>query len=137
MTQVLVFDASALIAYLKGERGAEAVANLLKDNNNIHFVHGVNMGEVYYKVRMESDEKTAQATIGKLVTDGISIRNDFDDRLWKDAASWKAQLIPKRSFADCFCLAFALRVSGTIVTCDHPDFNGIANDSICPVQFIR
>jgi predicted nucleic acid-binding protein len=137
MRQVLVYDASVLIAYLKGERGAEVVVSLLKDTNNMHFVHGVNMGEVYYKVREESDDKTAQSTVGKLVTDGISIRNDFDDRLWKDAASWKAQLIPKRSFADCFCLAFALRISGEIVTCDHPDFDDIANHSICPVRFIR
>jgi len=137
MTRVIVFDASALIAYLKGEPGGDAVATLLKDNTLMRFAHGLNVAEVYYNARKASDDTTAQAAIGMLVTDGVSIRNDLDDRLWREAATWKAKLLPTPSFADCFCLAFALRVSGEVITCDHSHFDGIANDSICPVRFIR
>jgi len=137
MIRVAVFDACAMIAYLKGEPGADVVADLLKDSTLMRFAHGLNVGEVYHNVLKASDQGAAQAAIGMLVTDGITIRNDFDDRLWKDAATWQAKLLPKPSLADCFCLAFALRVSGKVVTCDHLHFDGVANDSICPVHFIR
>lgn len=137
MIRVAVFDACAMIAYLKGEPGADIVANLLKDNTLMRFAHGLNVSEVYYNVLKTSDQSTAQAAIGMLVTDGITIRNDFDDRLWKGAATWQAGLLPKPSLADCLCLEFALRVNGQVVTCDHLHFDRVANDSICPVHFIR
>lgn len=43
-----VIDASALIAYSKGEAGHERFVELLADEENILAIHIVNPGEVYY-----------------------------------------------------------------------------------------
>lgn len=47
-----IVDASALIAYFKGEAGHERFAELLRDEGNIPAIHIVNLCEVYYGVRM-------------------------------------------------------------------------------------
>jgi PIN domain nuclease of toxin-antitoxin system len=44
----VVFDASALIAYLRGERGAGVVESLLTGQGNELYVHALNLCEVYY-----------------------------------------------------------------------------------------
>ena len=45
---VYVIDACALIAYLRSEKGGGRLHTLLKQKNNIFFMHSINVGEVYY-----------------------------------------------------------------------------------------
>ena len=43
-----VFDASALIAFLRDESGAEAVQTMLQRDTGSKYVHTLNLCEVYY-----------------------------------------------------------------------------------------
>ena len=45
---VVVLDASAVIAYLRGEPGKERVAAALLDDNTSSRMHAVNLCEVFY-----------------------------------------------------------------------------------------
>jgi len=63
MMHVAVFDACAMIAYLKGEPGADGVAGLLKDTTLMRFARGLNVGEVYYNVLKASDHGVANDSI--------------------------------------------------------------------------
>lgn len=46
--RVLVFDSSAMLAYLNGEAEGVLVADLLKQPNSEFFAHSVNLTEVFY-----------------------------------------------------------------------------------------
>ena len=63
-----VVDASALIAYFKGEQGHERVATLLMDERNNLAIHIVNLCEVYY---------------GYLRSDGLQKANEAWERATK------------------------------------------------------
>jgi hypothetical protein len=41
------------------------------------------------------------------------------------------------SLADCFAMALANRVQAELVTSDHHEFDPIAQNGICSIQFIR
>jgi predicted nucleic acid-binding protein len=50
---------------------------------------------------------------------------------------WSVQARGRISLADCFALALAERVGGTLVTSDHHEFDPIVPLAICPILFIR
>jgi len=130
-----VLDASALIAFLRNEAGAEAVERLLIGAENACQVHAINLCEVYYDFLRSSDEAGADTAIETLTEIGVIIREDMDEAFWKDVARLKA---PHRiSLADCCCLALARRVGGEVVTSDHREFDPLALLNLCPIQFIR
>jgi hypothetical protein len=41
------------------------------------------------------------------------------------------------SFGDCCCVTLAARLTGEVVTADHPDFDPLAATGACAVRFIR
>jgi len=52
-----IFDACALIAFLKNENGAERIKSILKEPSNSILMHAVNFGEVYYNaLKISKDE---------------------------------------------------------------------------------
>lgn len=135
---VLVFDACALIAYLKGETGADQVANMLCDPTNDCFTHALNICEVYYTTLKVSDKATAQGAISRLKADGITIRSDVDLDFLEAVAEFKVTLpLGQPPLADCFCMALCKRLSGEVVTGDHADFDKVSAKSILAVRFIR
>ena len=132
----LVFDASALIAQAKREPGAAMVDTLLADATRPRLVHTVNLSKVYYDYLKLGDEPHAQRTLRRWRRVGLQTRQDIDPRFWRAVARLKAD-IQRSSLADCFVIALALRVGGTVVTADHPSFDPVAARSLCPVTFIR
>lgn len=135
---LLVFDACALIAYLKGEAGAGKVAGMLTNPKTDCFVHAVNVCEVYYSALKASNKATAQGAVSKLEADGIVIRRDMDSTFLEAVAEYKVNLpFGQPPLADCFCMALCERLCGEIVTCDHNDFDEISADGIHTVRFIR
>jgi ribonuclease VapC len=137
----LVIDASALIAFLRGEPGAERVEELLADEASEPFVHALNMAELYRAFLKQADRRDADTAVAELEEVGILIREDLDKELWKRAAGLKAQLRWERrvdgSFADCFCAALAERVKGIAVTTDHGEFEPFGDFGVCSVLFVR
>ncbi len=131
-----VMDASALIAYLRGENGSEVVESVLSDKTDYCVVHAINMCEVYYDFMRAADEDTAAQTIADLAAVGLIVRNDIDSEFWQIAARIKA--IHRRvSLADCFAIALAQRLGSEVVTADHHEFDALVEKNVCNVKFIR
>ena len=133
---IFVFDACALIAYLRAESGADEVEKLLFDADNECFVHVVNLCEVYYDFLKVSDEATAQSAIEDLKQVGLITRQDIDQEFWQQVGRYKAN-IKKVSLGDCFAIALVNRITGEVVTSDHHEFDAISAGGICKVKFIR
>ncbi len=132
----LVFDASALVAQVKRERGAPTVDQLLADPSQPRLVHVVNLCEVYYHLLKLGGERRAERTMHRLDQVGLETRDDLDWGFWHRVARLKAEF-QHASLADCFVIGLAQRVGGTVITADHPSFDPVAARSICPVTFIR
>lgn len=130
----LVMDSSALIGFLTEEPGADVVEELLRDGGNSNYVHAVNLCEVYYEFLREGGYEAAEQAVETLLSLGLVVCEDMDPSLWRNIGAYK--VLFSMSLADCFCLALAGRESAQIVTSDH-EFDEIANQSICPVRFIR
>jgi len=131
-----VMDAGAMLALLKDEPGGTYVAELLERPGVTHYAHAANMCEVYYDLLREQGENGAQRGLVVLLGTGITVLEDLDTDFWKQAASYKARF-RRVSLADCFGLALAVRLGGEFVTTDHHEMDDIAQQSICPVRFVR
>lgn len=100
------------------------------------FAHAVNLCEVYYDcIRVDGEEK-AEALIRDLMDAGVATRPDTDEDFWKDVGQIKAS-IGRISLADCFAIALARRLDVAVLTSDHHEFDKIAANEICAVEFIR
>lgn len=130
----LVFDACALIAFLKLETGADTVRTLISEEETC-LVHAVNLCEVYYYMARKTDETTALAAIGDIESLGLKISEELSGRFWQRAGQLKIRhALP---LGDSFALALALWEDAELVTSDHGDFDPIAQQGICSIRFIR
>ncbi|MBA3492460.1 MAG: PIN domain-containing protein [Rubrobacteraceae bacterium] len=131
-----MLDASAMIAYLRGETGADEVESRLEDESEPCMVHAINLCEVYYKAVKRSGVDAAESAVRDLRDQGLVVREDLDEAFWRSVASYKASMnhLP---LADCFVVALANRLDADALTADHPDFDPIAEHELCRVTFIR
>lgn len=133
MTQVL--DASAIIAFLRGEPGAEIVRQCLTVEPPRCMVHVINLCEVFYDFLEHSDEDAAALAVETVRSVGVIVREDMDDAFWQQAGRYKIRFrIP---LADAFVLSLADRFGAEIVTSDRRDFEPIAQSGACRAVFIR
>jgi len=129
-----VFDASALIAFLRDEPGAEVVQNLL--GHPPAHVHALNLCEIYYDFWRAATESAAESAITDLVALGIQERNDMDSVFWRKVGELKA-IYRKVSLADCCGLALANRLGVTLVSADRHELEPLLSAGICRIEFIR
>lgn len=132
---IYVLDACAMIAFLRGEDGADEVEKALLDAGGRCLSHAINLCEVFYDFHRAAGEAVANEAIEDLKALGVIERNDFDETFWKEAGRLKAQ--GKISLADCYAVALTNRVGGTLLTSDHHEFDRIEVAGICSVTFIR
>ncbi|MCX6379349.1 MAG: type II toxin-antitoxin system VapC family toxin [Armatimonadetes bacterium] len=132
---IYVLDASAMVAYLAGERGAEVVEALLNDTNSLCYAHSLNLCEVFYDALRATNEPHAEQTIKDLYDAGVMERHDMSRDFWHSVGRLKAR--GRISLADCFGIALAQKLGGEIVTSDHHEFDPIVGLSIVSVRFIR
>jgi len=81
-----VLDACALLAFLRGEEGADKIEALLLDNNNRCMAHAANLCEVYFNLVREYGETTARAAIQNFKNIGVLPVDDMSEPFWQDAA---------------------------------------------------
>lgn len=124
-----------MLAYLKGEAGANVVDGLLRDPADSCYAHSVNLCEVYYDFLRRSDEQTARQAISDLYADEVIERKDMSRRFWRLVGQHKAR--GRISLADCFCITLAQHLSGKLVTTDHREFDPLVPLGLCPIHFIR
>lgn len=111
MTYIL--DACAMIAYLRGEAGADVVSAILIDSMHEPLAHALNLCEVYYDFYRASGADVADGAVQDLMRVGVRIRSDISPEFWKAAGALKASL-RRISLADCFA------VTGTSDRWPHP-----------------
>jgi len=88
----VVLDASAMIAFLRDEAGAELVMSQIRRPECDVFAHALNLCEVYYDFSRASNEATASDAIDDLFSLGITERNDMHSAFWR--AMGRLNLIP-------------------------------------------
>ncbi len=125
-----------MIAYLRGEPGADRVESRLEDDSELCVAHAVNLCEVYYKAMRRSGMDAAEAAIQDLKDMGLSVREDLDELFWREVALYKASM-SDLPLADCFVVSLANRLDADAVTADHEDFDPVSERGFCRVTFIR
>lgn len=133
MTYVL--DASAMLAILHDERGADAVAGIITEPESVIYAHAVNLCEVYYWTYRNGGASKAMLAMTGLQALGIETRSDMDEHFWHDAGIIKAN--HRLSLADAFAIALARRVDCQLVTSDHHELDALAAVGICQFLFFR
>ena len=78
-----VIDASALIAFLRDEPGADVVENVLSAPEKC-YAHALNLCEVYYDFFRASNQDAAEAAISDLLGLGIEDRTGMDSEFWRN-----------------------------------------------------
>jgi PIN domain nuclease of toxin-antitoxin system len=131
----LVVDASAMIAFLRNEQGADVVRASLKQDPSGWFAHSVNVCEVFYFLLRHGDETTARSAIEDLRSIGLRIRDDMDEAFWQQVGRYKASF--HVSLADAFAMSLGERMGADVLTSDRKDFEPVAKAGLCRVRFFR
>ena len=124
-----------MIAFLRGEPGADVVENALLDATSDCMAHAINLCEVFYDFYRDSGESAAKGAIADLSTVGVTERDDFSQTFWMEVGRLKAQ--GKSSLADCFAITLTNRTGGTLLTSDHHEMDRIVAAGLCNIAFIR
>lgn len=131
-----VLDASAAIAFLKNEVGAEVVADILAEENSRVCMHAVNACEVYYDYLRSDGVDAAERALEQLNL-LVGIIEDVSEGFCKRVAHWKVSESRCMGLADAFLAATAAEHGCRLVTSDHNDFGEIANSGKLDVLFFR
>ena len=117
MAQDRVFDASALVAWMRDEPGAEMVERLIaeaKSGSAALLVTAINLGEVWHtagRVRKDAD-----TIVNQFFRVGFTVV-DVNWQLAREAAMLKLKY--KLSYTDCCAAALAKLQRVELVTCDY------------------
>ncbi len=130
-----VLDAGPMIAFLDDEPGAAVTEQMLTEPGSTCYAHIFNLMEVYYIYFRRGGAVMAEDALQSLIDAGIVVRDDHDAAFWKEAAAFKGTHAIARP--DTFCLALARRLSGTVLTTDHNEFDPLVLLNYCPILFIR
>jgi PIN domain nuclease of toxin-antitoxin system len=130
-----VLDASAMLAYLRGETGALVVDAVLRNPADRCYAHAINLCEVYYDFLRSANAVTAQQVLFDLFADGVIERKDLSRHFWQRVGQHKAR--GGISLADCFCLSLAQELQADLLTSDHKEFDPLVSLGLCTVRFIR
>ena len=129
-----VLDASALIAFFKGEPGHESVAALLKDERHNLGMHIVNLCEVYYEyLRVDELQKANESW--ERVTQLVGVLITADEGFIKRVGRWKVDM--GLGLGDSFLAACAEENAAILVTADRGDFERVQQAGLIQVEFIR
>lgn len=109
MTSVL--DASAVLAFLQDEDGADVVEQYLADGS---VISAVNWSEVVQKLRVRGADWEVAAAL--LHSYGLRVLDATSDDAVQAAARWTRG--DGLSLGDRFCLALGHRLGATVVTAD-------------------
>lgn len=131
-----VLDASAMIAFLRGEPGADAVAETLLDPESRCYAHSLNLCEVFYDFARAATRQDALQAVADLATLGVIEDASLNPVVWQAAGTLKARL-RRVSLADCFAIELAERLEAALLTSDHHEFDSLAAQPEYRIRFIR
>ena len=132
MSQPVVFDASAILAFLQGEPGGDMVARALQGNDCL--VSAANLAEVIAKsVDRGVTQDALQMILRELALTVVEIKpEDGAVAGWMRAETRALGL----SLGDRLCLALAQRLKAQVLTADRP-WVGLAAVLVLDIVCIR
>jgi PIN domain nuclease of toxin-antitoxin system len=132
----VVLDASAVIAFLRGELGSEVVESYFSRRMHTFYMHALNFCEVYYDFLRASDQKAAEGAIPDMLRLGVRERADLEPEFWRAVGRLKAEQ-RRVSLADCCAVALAQKLGAILLSADRHEFESLSRAAVCSVEFIR
>jgi uncharacterized protein with PIN domain len=136
-----VLDASAMVALVRDEPGADLVFAALSAPGALCFAHNVNLCELFYTTTRRAGEDDAEAVVRLLIdTLGVIPYESPDEAFYWEVGRLRAFASSERlalSLADCFCIATARALGGELLSGDHGELDPVVAMGICAVTFIR
>jgi predicted nucleic acid-binding protein len=133
VNNIFVLDACALLATARNEKGADIVVDIYnkasKGNANL-FINRINLLEVYYDFYRYKGKDYADNFVNVIKRSEVQIC-EFDEIIFTQAGRLKATY--KISLADSIALAQTIVVNGSLLTCDHHEFDVIEGKE--PIRF--
>ena len=129
-----LFDSYALLSFFQKEKGAKAVAEILRKAERQRLdrlICIINLGEIFYLTKRRFGDNKKLELLGRIGQLDFIVLPASDSLVYR-AAELKADYTI--SYADCFALACAQEHSATLVTGD-PDFEKVA--SLVKIQWIH
>ncbi|MCL2604264.1 MAG: PIN domain-containing protein [Defluviitaleaceae bacterium] len=130
-------DACALLAAARNEKGADIVVDIYnktsKGTANL-FLNKINLLEVYYDFYRYKGKDYADNFVNTIKRSEVQIC-EFDEIIFTHAGRLKATY--KISLADSIALAQAIVLKGSLLTCDHHEFDVIEGKEPLKFHWIR
>jgi len=137
MKEIFVLDACALIALLEKEKGMEKVHDLYRralSKDVMLIMNRINLFEVYYGILRNYGSQKAAELLKTVAQSPITV-TEWTDNLFVESGRLKAG--NKISLADSIALAEAFVSGGSLVTCDHHEFDEIERKEKIKFHWIR
>ncbi len=118
MSESYIFDSHAILKFFQKEKGANKVANLLREikkRGKTKYINAINLGEIIYITKREFGEFKKIEAIALIEQLNFTIL-PVPNSLIFQAAEYKAEY--GISYADCFIIASAIERRAIIVTGD-------------------
>lgn len=129
----VVLDASAAIAMLRNEAGAEVIVERVA--NGDAYMHAINLCEVYYDTVRFAGFAIAAQVRADLESSGIIIVDEMPWELIVQAGDLKVGF--QMSLADSFVVALGSLTGATVLTSDLKELAPVAVSGVCNIEFFR
>jgi predicted nucleic acid-binding protein len=115
----IVLDTWSILAYLEGNLNGKKVAELIADSvelGNTIYLSAISLGEIYYAIAKNVNEKEADKTIDELLQMGIIIL-EIDTKAIIEATKYQTEF--DLSISQCLTAIFAKRNKAVLLTFDN------------------
>jgi len=137
VSSIFVLDACALLAVARNEKGADIVVDVyneeIKGTAKL-FLNRINLLEVYYDFYRYKGKEYADNFVKTIKCSETQIC-EFDEVIFIQAGRLKATY--KISLADSIALAQTIVLKGSLLTCDHHEFDAIEGKEPLTFHWIR
>jgi len=137
VSNFFVLDACALLAVARNETGADIVVDAYNKTNKGEaklFINRINLLEVYYDFYRYKGKDYADNFVKTIKHSEVQIC-EFDEVIFTHAGRLKATY--KISLADSIALAQTIALKGSLLTCDHHEFDVIEGKEPLKFHWIR
>jgi predicted nucleic acid-binding protein len=123
-----------VVAFLKGENGAETFGNILAQEQNILAIHAVNLCEIYYNYLRDDGSDVAEEA-WRQVTRVASVVERLDEAFVRRVGRWKG--LEGLGLGDAFAAATAEEFGVPLIATDHDDFEPVEAKGLLNVLWLR